>query len=170
MKCAVLKIIQFWFFYTRKVRCVTLLLSWFRYSVSEENSQCSKPHRKHVSSLTCRCQRVGSVSRDFVPLYFSWFKPIWDSENRLKNFWILIRFGQDIQFCFRNSAVYTSHRGVRLRSVHHNTESNSTVCIIPRSQTLRCAPHRRVRKPHISKTPFASAELSSMVCISSWSR
>ena len=58
-----------------------------------------------------------------------------------------------------------SYRGVRLCGVHHTAESDSAVCIIPRSQTPQCESHCRVMKtkymkklavciPPLSQAPF----------------
>ena len=58
-----------------------------------------------------------------------------------------------------------SYRVVRLCGVHHTAESDSAVCIIPRSQTPQCESHCRVMKtkymkklavciPPLSQAPF----------------
>ena len=77
----------------------------------------------------------GSVSRNFWPPFFSWFEPIYSRPliNRLKYFWIRFRFPRDIQ-------IFKKHCGV-----HPTAESDSTVCVIPRSLTLQCASHCGVK-------------------------
>ena len=65
--------------------------------------------------------------------------------NRLKYFRIQFRFCRDIQILKKLLSVhpiprslppqFASYRGVRLRRVHHTTESSSAVCIKPRSQS-----------------------------------
>ena len=74
--------------------------------------------------------------------------------NRLKYFQILFRFHRDIQI-FK-----------KLRCVHPTAESDSVVCIIPRSQTPRFASLRGVKL----RSVHPSAESSSAVCIALLSR
>ena len=83
----------------------------------------------------------GSVSRDFRPSFFFIIrKPSRPLKNRLKYFEIWFRFHRDIQI-FK-----------KLRGVHHTMMSSSTVCIIPRSQTLLCASYREVKLPGVHPT------------------
>ena len=86
---------------------------------------------------------------------------------RVKYLRIWFRFRRDIQIC------------KKLCSVHHIAESDSAVCIIPKSQTLQYATHHGVMKAqYLKKTPWfashrgvrlrgvlPSAESSSAVCI-----
>ena len=69
---------------------------------------------------------------------------------------------------FKKAPRRASHRGVRLRGVHHPAESDSAVCIIPRSQTPRCASHCGVMKTkHLKELSgvHPTAESDSAVCI-----
>ena len=101
----------------------------------------------------------GIVSRDFRPPFFFMIRTYLLSRpqiNRLKYFQIQIRFRGDIQI-FK-----------KLRGVHPTEESDSTVCIIPRSQTSRCASFRGVMKTkHLKKlrSVHPTAESDSVVCI-----
>ena len=102
----------------------------------------------------------GSVSRDLLPLVFSWFKPIWASD---KYFPILFRFRRDIRIFKKLCGVHhmqsqaprcASHcMGVKLRGVLLTAwESSSAMCITPQSQVLKisqetpgCASYRKVK-------------------------
>ena len=46
---------------------------------------------------------------------------------------------------FKKAPPCASHHGVKLHSVHHPARSIYAVCIIPHSQTLRCASHQGVK-------------------------
>ena len=69
--------------------------------------------------------------------------------NRLKYFRIRFRFRRDI-WIFK-----------KLHGVHPTAESDSTVCVIPGSQTLQCASYRGVRLLGVHHT----ADSDSLVCI-----
>ena len=82
----------------------------------------------------------GSVSQDFLPLFFSWFEPIWAPDKKaIKHFRILFRFHRDIQI-----------KKTLMCAVPHTMNSDSTVFITAESrrklsqETPRCASHRGV--------------------------
>ena len=89
----------------------------------------------------------GSVSRDFrPPVFFHDLNPSGPLINRLKYFRIRFRFRRDIQILKKLRGVHpmkTKHLK-KLCGVHPTAESDSAVCIIPRSQALQCASHRGV--------------------------
>ena len=76
-----------------------------------------------------------------------------------------MRFLTSSFFHDSNSSRFRFHRDIwifkKLCSVHPIAESDSVVCIIPRSQTPRCAAHRGVKLRGVHST----AESSSVVCI-----
>ena len=89
------------------------------------------------------------IRRSFTNI-FSWFEPIWATDNRLKYFRILFRFRWDFRI-FK-----------QLRSgMHPFAESISAVCITPISQSLRCASHCAVNLSGVMHT----AKSISTVCI-----
>ena len=75
----------------------------------------------------------GSVSQDFQPPFFYNSNPSRPLINRLKYFRIQFQFPRDIRI-FK-----------KLWGVHPSAESSSDVCILPCSQGLRCASHRRLK-------------------------
>ena len=98
----------------------------------------------------------GSVSRYFRPPFFSRFEPIQAPDKQAKIFsnWFSI------------SLRYSNIK--KLRHVHPTAESDSVVCIIPRSQTPRCDAHHGVIKTkHLKKLRgvHPTAESDSVVCI-----
>ena len=112
-------------------------------------------------------EKKGQKSRETLPLkgvghkifdlqFFSLFEPIWAPDKQAKIFsnWVSIsrRYSN-----FLKALQCASHRGVRLRGVHHSAESDSAVCITPRSQALRCASLRGVKGTNFLK--------NSAVCI-----
>ena len=103
----------------------------------------------------------GGVSLNFfISIFFSWFKPI-RAPDKL-------------------SGACASYRGVNLCSVNNNaksisavctSKSNSTVCITPLSQSLRCASQLPLNLPEcitpLSQSPRCASHLSVnlLVCI-----
>ena len=123
-------------------------------------------------------EKKGQKSRETLPLkgvghkifdlqFFSLFEPIWAPDKQAKIFlnWVSIsrRYSN-----FLKALQCASHRGVRLRGVHHSAESDSAVCITLRSQAPRCASHCRVKLRGVHHTAESSDEefsKSSAVCI-----
>ena len=137
-------------------------------SISQIYSNFIQSHSSKISAPRSQTFRLkGSVSRDFRPKFFSWFDPSRPLIKGLKSFWIWLRFCRAIQI-FK-----------KLCSMHHTAESDSAVCIILQSQTLRCVSHHRVMKTKYLKFFFKSsvvctvhptAESDSVVCILPWSQ
>ena len=139
--------------------------------------QCFLNHILSFSSNTltgfkwwCRCTDLslkGVCHKIFDLQFFLWFEPIWAPDKQAKIFSnlvsILLRYSN-----FLKNPRCASHCGVRLCGVLHSTESSSTVCIPPRSQTPRCASHRGVKLRSVHHTSESSDEefsKKSVVCI-----
>ena len=86
------------------------------------------------------------ATRFLASIYFHYSNPSGSLINMLKYFQILFRFHLDIRIFKKKTPQCTLYCRVSLRGVHHTVESDSVVCIIPRSQTLGCALHRLVKK------------------------
>ena len=139
-------------------------------SISQIYSNFIQSHSSKISAPRSQTFRLkGSVSRDFRPKFFSWFDPSRPLINGLKSFWIWLRFRRAIQI-FK-----------KLCSMHHTAESDSAVCIILQSQTLRCVSHHRVMKTKYLNfflkalwcalcNVHPTAESDSVVCILPWSQ
>ena len=82
--------------------------------------------KKYLCVMLCFLFK-GSVSRDFRPLFFSWFKPIWAPDKQPKV------FSESVSISPRNSITND------LCDVQHNAEIISTVCITLRRWSL-CSP------------------------------
>ena len=87
------------------------------------------PNYWHRSSTLLK----GVCHEIFDLQFFLWFETIWALINRLKYVRIRFRFCRDIRIL------------KKLLGVHPTVESDSAVCIIPRSQTLWCASYRGVK-------------------------
>ena len=74
--------------------------------------------------------------------------------NSVKYFIIWFQFWQDILIFKKLIGVHcASYRRVQLCDVHYTEESDSAMCIILRSQTLRCdAHHGAMKTKYLKKT------------------